>query len=136
MNDDALKKTVAELLKDDRGEAALPYQQVKHKLLTLAEAIRASIEPREDAVEVRLEAGHRVNLGQQFSFVVYVPLAKLRDVLFRAYVPVDGFPVTLDLFDDQHPHCDDLDALEKAILGFLAHPDVKLRLLEVRDLAA
>lgn len=136
MTDEKLKELrtkVASVLKDER-EVSRAYHDVLHELQAMAEAIEASLQP--DAIEVRIEPGHRVNLGQQFLLVVRVPKADLRDVLLRAYVPADGFPVSLDLFDGQQPRCENLDDLETEILGFLRHPDVKHRLLALKDIAA
>jgi len=133
MNDEELKNTIAGMLKDDRGGSS-PFREAVQKLRALAAAIEASLVP--NAIEVRIETGHRVNLGQQYSFVVRVPKAGIQDVLLRAYVPTDGFPVTFDLFDDEHPKCSNLEQIEVTILRFLAHADVKQRLLEVKDLAA
>ena len=133
MNDEELRTAIAGMLKDDRVGSS-PFNEAVQKLRSLAAALEASLVP--SAIEVRVEAGHRVNLGQQYSFVVRVPKAGIRDVLLRAYVPTDGFPVTLDLFDDDHPKCMDIDQLEATILRFLGHADVKQRLLEVKDIAA
>jgi hypothetical protein len=134
MPDPELNKKIADVLKDVRGEAASAYDQVLRKLRDLAAAVEASLAP--GSVQVRIEPGHRVNLGQQYRFVFLVPSVQYRDVLFRAYVPTEGFPVTLDLFDDKHPKCDTLDALETEIINFLGHPDVKQRLLSLKDVAA
>jgi len=38
---------------------------------------------------------------------------KIADVLKD--VPIDGLPVTLDLFGDKHPKCDTLEALETEV---------------------
>lgn len=132
MTTDELKQKIADLLKDDRGGAEVPAHQARQKLQELAEAVGASLGPN---VEVRLEAGQRMRRGQQYSFVVRVPKMDLRDVLFQAYVPTSGLPVTLDLSDDDQPKCASLDELEAAILRFFAQSDVKQRLLEIRDLA-
>jgi hypothetical protein len=134
MTDEDLQKKVATALKDERAGASSAYNDVLRKLRTLAAAIEASLKP--DAIEVSIEPGYRANLGQQYTFVVRVPKAGLRDVLLRAYIPVDGFPVTLDLFDGQQPQCANLDALEMEIIGFLGHSDVKQRLLALKDIAA
>ena len=81
MNDEELKTAIADVLKDDR-DGASPYQEVVQKLRALAGAIEASLGPGD--IEVRVEAGHRVHLGQQYSFVVRVPKAGLREVDARA----------------------------------------------------
>jgi hypothetical protein len=134
MADLELNKKIADVLKDERGEAPSAYDQVVRKLRDLAAAVEASLVP--GSIHVRIEPGHRVNLGQQYRFVFLVPSVELRDVLFRAYVPAEGFPVTLDLFDDKHPKCDTLEVLEAEIIDFLGHRDVKQRLLSLKDVAA
>ncbi|KYG03629.1 hypothetical protein BE21_50715 [Sorangium cellulosum] len=134
MTDEELKTKVASVLSDERPASSKAYSEVLHKLRALAAAIEESLKP--DAIEVRIEPGYRVNLGQQYTFVVRVPKAGLRDVLLRAYVPVDGFPVGLDLFDGQQRRCTNLDEIETEIIGFLAQPDVKHRLLALKDIAA
>lgn len=134
MPDLELNKRIADVLKDERAEEPSAYDQVLHKLRDLAAAVEASLVP--GSIQVRIEPGHRVSLGQQYRFVFLVPSIHFRDVLFRAYVPMDGFPVTLDLFDDKHPKCDKLEALETEIIDFLRHRDVKQRLLSLKDMAA
>jgi hypothetical protein len=132
MADTELNKKIAAALEDEAAPSA--YDQIVSKLLDLAAAIEASMVP--GTIEVRIEPGYRVNLGQQYSFVFRVPRASFRDVLLRAYVPVDGFPVTLDLFDDNHPACKTLEELEREIIGFLGHRDVKQRLRALKAVAA
>lgn len=134
MDKDELKKKVAELLKEEAGDGLDRFRLAVGKLRELAEAVEASFPA--DTVRVHVEAGHRVNYGQQYNFVVDVAKMKLRDVLFRAYVPPDGFPVTLDLFDTERPECANEGELEAKVLEFLAHRDVRTRLLEIREIAA
>lgn len=136
MADPKLNEKIAEVLKDVREEEASAYDQALRKLRDLAAAVEASLSPGPGSIEVRIEPGHRVNLGQQYRFVFLVPRVQFRDVLFRAYIPGEGFPVTLDLFDDKHPKCDTLEALETEIIDFLKHRDVKQRLLSLKDMAA
>ncbi|KYF93429.1 hypothetical protein BE17_22240 [Sorangium cellulosum] len=128
-----MRTKVASVLKDERVVSP-EYHDVLRELRAMAAAIEAELLP--DTIEVRVEPGHRVNLGQQFLLVVRVPKADLRNVLLRAYVPAEGFPVSLDLFDGQQPRCANLDELEREIIGFLHHPDVKDRLLALKDIAA
>lgn len=136
MADQELNKKIAAVLKDERGAAPTAHDQVVSKLRDLAAGIEASLTPGTGTIEVRIEPGYRVNLGQQYSFVFRIPKAGFRDVLLRAYVPPGGFPVSLDLFEDNRPQCATLEALEDAIIGFLGHPDVKQRLLSLKDVAA
>jgi hypothetical protein len=133
MTDDELKRKITDMLRDDR-QTSTRFREAVGKLRALAQALEASLVP--NVVEVRLEPGHRVNYKQMYSFVVRIPKVGIRDVLFRAYVPADGFPVALELSDDEHPRCSTLEDLEATILRFLALPEVRMHLLEVRDLAA
>jgi hypothetical protein len=132
MADAELNKKVAAVLEDEAAPS--DYDAVVGKLQDLAAAIEASLVP--GTIEVRIEPGYRTHLGQQYSFVFRLPKASFRDVLLRAHVPVDGFPVTLDLFDDNHPACKTLEALETEIIDFLGHRDVKQRLRALRAVAA
>jgi hypothetical protein len=134
MVDEELNKKVAAVLKDERGASPTAYDDVLRKLRSLAAAITASLAP--SAIEARVEQGYDVNLGQQYNVVIRVPKTGFRHVLFRAYLPVAGFPVSLDLFEDKHPRCERLEDLEAEILEFLGHPDVKQRLLALKDEAA
>jgi hypothetical protein len=136
MPDAELNKKIAAVLRDEQGAVPDDYDRVVNKLQDLAAGIEASLTSGSATIEVRIEPGYRVNLGQQYSLVLRVPKTGFRDVLLRAYVPVDGFPVSLDLFDDNHPRCDTLEALENEILGFLGHKDVKLRLRSLKRMAA
>ena len=133
MVDEELNKKVAAVLKDERAASPTAYDQVLRKLRSLAAAIAASLSP--STLEARVEQGYEVNLGQQYNVTIRVPTG-FQHVLFRAYVPVAGFPVSLDLFDDKHPRCSNLEELETEVLGFLGHPDVKQRLLALKDEAA
>ncbi len=133
MADEELNKKVAAVLKDERATVPTDYDRVLRKLRDLAVAIEASLKP--GTIEVRVEPGYRVNLGQQYRFVFRIPKVDYRDVLLRAYVPTGGLPVSLDLFDDKHPECRTVEELEAALIAFLRHPDVKQRLLELKDIA-
>jgi hypothetical protein len=110
------------------------YNEVVKKLREIADSMTKALSP---AISVQAEPGHRVNLGDQYNFALLVrDPYPYRDVLFRAYVPADGFPVTLDLFEDQKPECRSLDELVDNVTKFLGHADVKRRLTALRDLAA
>jgi len=77
-----------------------------------------------------------VSQGQQFKITVRVPKDHYQDVLFRAYVPFDGYPVTLDLSDDEDHECHDLASLEAEIISFLQRAGIKQRLRGIKRLAA
>lgn len=109
------------------------YNEVVQKLREIASSMTTALSP---AISVQAEPGHRVNLGDQYNFALLVKVPyPYRDVLFRAYVPAAGFPVTLDLFEDDKPECHSLDEIVQSVSKFLGHPDVKRRLRALQDLA-
>ncbi len=125
------KDKVKEILK--RPVAPPGHEQALQKLREIAAGIQESLgEP----FVVRLEPGYRVNLGQQFKLAIRLKDPEFSDFLFRAYVPPDGFPVTLDLFGDEHPACADVAGLEAKLLEFLGKDEVVQRIDALRDLVA
>jgi hypothetical protein len=131
----SLEERISDTLKEEPG-APTPYDEAVTTLEKAAGGIQRSLSPEAEAVQVRLEPSYRVNLGDQYRMVIRIPAQGFNDVLFRAYVPEQGFPVTLDLFDDDAPSCPDVAALEQEIVKFLEHKDVKRRLLALKKLAA
>lgn len=130
MNNLSFGDKVAKLLEDDgSANIAQDFEEVLKKLREFAGAIEKSLG---QGAEVLLESGHRVNMGQQYNVVIRIPRLGLRDVLFRAYVPFDGLPVRLDLFEDERPTCPSIADLEETLIQFLREPDVKQRLLEMK----
>jgi len=131
----SLEERISETLKEKPGSPT-PYDEAVTTLEKAAGGIQRFLSPDSEAVQVRLEPSYRVNLGDQYRMVIRIPGQGFNDVLFRAYVPEDGFPVTLDLFDDEAPSCPDVAALEREIVEFLDHKDVKRRLSALKKLAA
>ena len=75
-----------------------------------------------------LEQGFSTNYGLQSKVVVRIENPPYQDVFFRFYVPLAGFPVVLDLWDEELTACDDLDQLEDKLSNFLDNPEVLARL--------
>ncbi len=136
MTNKTIQQEVQDLLASELTESG-PYEQAMSVLREVAKGIEVSLSGGQPGVvQVVLEPGFRVNMGQQYRVRILVPKHNLSDTLFRAYVPMDGFPVTLDLFDEQSPSCPDADSLKRTLLDFLRHRDVRLRFLEIQKLAA
>lgn len=129
MTAEELTKQIGALLNDDSSSS---YRDAVEKLREISEALGASL----PNVIVVLEPGHVSRRGQHFSLVLASGKLGLRDVLFRATVPDSGFPVSLDLFEEDSPECADAESLEKAVLGFLKNPMVAQRLRMVKAAAA
>jgi len=102
------------------------YLKALGALESMALAVQRQLGP--GAPTVTVEPGYQVAMGQQLNVVVAVPQRNFRDVLFRAYVPATGFPVSLDLYGEEPVRCADEAELEDQVLGFLARPQVRARL--------
>jgi hypothetical protein len=125
-DDEQFRNAIRDRLKQPRTEGD-DFNRVLKVLKDTAEAIRET-RFQQSHVVVRVEPGFSVNLGQQFKIVVSVPRQGFSDILFKAYIPTDGFPVTLDLFGQRDEQYNDLTSLRKAILRFMERPEVRLRL--------
>ena len=100
----------------------------------LKEAIEATVEAYKDqGLRLVIEPGFETELGRQLNVVVRIDSIQFRDVLFRAYVPSSGFPVSLDLFGENVRTCQDEKELRAAILEFIGRKDVSLRIRELAE---
>jgi hypothetical protein len=108
------------------GAVGTSFDSVITVLQQVAAGIHRAIFKDTEAVYIRLEPGFVVNMGQQISVVVSAD--GFKDTLFRAYVPQDGFPVTLDFFGDTGLVCDDEQTLRTRLVQFLKDKDVQMRL--------
>ena len=62
-----------------------------------------------------------------------IPAKGARDTLFRACVPDNGAPVSLDLFGEEPELCDSEQQLEVRVLDFLAY--IRDRMAAYREYA-
>ncbi|HSN99314.1 MAG TPA: hypothetical protein VLS89_13555 [Candidatus Nanopelagicales bacterium] len=108
------------------------FDSVIAVLHEVADGIHTAIFRKDGRVEMRVEPGFLVNMGQQLNLVVAID--GFRDTLFRAYVPVDGFPVTLDLFGEEGFVCKDEAELKATLIDFLKKKEVLLRLRGLHSL--
>lgn len=104
---------------------------VMERLSAVAGALGGSFAP----ADVHLESGWTTNYGKQYKVVVSLPAMHLEETLLKVYVPVTGFPVMLDLYDEQPSEAADLEALDRAILSFLSRSDTRTRLGALQELA-
>ena len=113
------------------------YTEMYQRVEQAAGWLENQLKGRGHSVKVVIEPGHLLNVGQQFNVVVLIPtLNNFRDVLFRAYIPAAGKPVTLDLTGDAPVTCASPQVLERRILDFFALDAIRGRLRALRDLAA
>jgi hypothetical protein len=82
---------------------------------------------------VNVERGHVVNMGVEHRVVINAPEAGISDVLLRAYLPVDGLPVTLDTLGDEDQECKSHEELVQALVAIPRHPAIAARLRIIRQ---
>jgi len=63
--------------------------------------------------------GFSVNMGQEWKIMLKPRARSYEQILLRAYVPIEGFPASLDLYDDSIVTCNDEAALRRHLANFL-----------------
>ena len=129
MDIDAFKNEIKKSLKDVKKNP--DFQKAGEIIEEAAKAIEELY--KDSKMNVDVELGFKTNLGQQMNVVVYIDPIKFRDVLFRAYIPIDGFPVSLDLFGEELQTCKDDEELQGEIIKFIKREDVSSRLLNLSE---
>ncbi len=119
----------------------VPQNEPLMLLGQLAEALKAGTFAGVESIRVVIVPGHTVNMGQQYKFCVQVLedtsrlIVAYTDVLFRFYVPVDGYPVVVEFMSEGHRNCDDKAALTSTLSELMANANMRLRLSSIRTLA-
>lgn len=65
------------------------------------------------------ERGFATSFGQEWRVTVKPSADGYQQVLFRAYIPLDGYPVQLDLYAEEMKTCSNKSALQKELNVFL-----------------
>lgn len=113
------------------------YSAMVAKLEEIVQVLQRQVDGGSGRATVTIEPGHLVNAGLQSNVVVQIPQRnRYRDTLFRAYVPASGSPVTLDLIGDEPITVRTPEELEDAVVRFLARPEIRTMLRQLRELAA
>lgn len=120
----ALQQWVSGKLADQSQSS---YEDAIQTLRQIALEIEKTLLPGK--IEICLAQSYHTDIGRQHKVVLRIPEQQYSDILLRAYVPVEGYPVTLDLFDDLCPSCADATAIKSTVKDFLQHKDVQ-RLLK------
>jgi hypothetical protein len=123
---DALKNAIKSDLKS--VSPSPQFKEVVDALKAVASGIAASLPVKGGAVDV--EPGYAVAFGQQYNVVLKIGPRQFRDVLFRAYVPPEGYPVRLDFFGEELTVCQGPDELEQSVRAFVReHVSTRLAML-------
>lgn len=131
-----MSKSFADRLSDELENAQQPeYDRAYRALRDIAEGIREFVDKSKTGqLDVDLEPGYVTNLGQQFRLCLGIPTRKWGETLLRAYIPSDGFPVKLDLGDEESVSCGNKQELDDAVLRFMKKPEITNRMSTVREL--
>jgi len=130
-----MSKSFADQLSENLGKTQTPgFRQAYEALRKIAVGIRDALSKGQAGkLEVDLKPGYVTNMGQQFQLRLSIQARKWEETLLRAYIPVDGFPVKLDLGEEKPVPCADIAELEQAALDFLKKPEIDSRLTIVRE---
>lgn len=120
---------------DFSTSASDPYGQSYEALKQISGSIERKLNDGLQGAPIRLEVepGFQASMGQQLRVNVRIPSKQFRDTLFRAYIPVDGVPIYLDLYGEEPERCGNLQDLQENILDFLRR--IKERMASYRDYA-
>ena len=64
-------------------------------------------------------SGFSVNLGQEWRIMLKPRSRDYEQILLRSYVPMDGFPTSLDLYGEAMITCNNETTLRKNLANFL-----------------
>jgi hypothetical protein len=129
-----LRAELREALEDTEVRADAEYHEVLRLLGGFAEQVSEFLNaPDRTKANVSLEVGHVVELGQEYRVVVAGPEIGLKDYLLRAYVPADGYPVTLEYLAEEEKRCDNEEQLVAALVAAIRHEHMRSRLLALRQ---
>lgn len=70
-------------------------------------------------LECWLTPGFLVNSGQEWRVLLKPQSRDYEQILLRAYVPLDGFPTSLDLYGEALTTCSNEAALRRHLANFL-----------------
>lgn len=103
-----------------------PLKQSSEASLQVIDQFCQSIrEYTNQKVECRRESGFVTNLGQEWRIVINPAVGGYPQVLFRAYVPLGGYPVQIDLYAGELTPCSNETALRKVLNRFLQQQTVQ-----------
>lgn len=102
-----------------------PAEGFQPALQILDEFCAAVEQYSQGKVACRRERGFVTNLGQEWRVVLQSRSGGPEHILFRAHVPVQGRPVTLDLYEEALVKCEDETALRAELRRFLQEPNVR-----------
>lgn len=131
----ALAEQMKAIVASAQGGAS-QYEEAVNTVRKVADELESELEEAigSRVLNVKLTTGHKVSLGQQYRFEVAID-GVINDTFLRFYVPADGYPTTLSLFEDETVACADAAQLEEALVKFLGRAPVNKRLGALMSIA-
>ena len=128
------QEAVKQALSASPTEAEAKYEEKYEALKLLAFSIQQWFsKKRKSPVEVFVEPGYQIDVGQQFNMVLQIAGKGIRDTLFRAYLSPDG-KVSFDFYGEELIACDTVEDMQTAVETFLSKPEVRSRMRVYKDL--
>lgn len=113
--------------KIDLNQTDSAYNEWLQALNELAHGIESDLQNAKTSnipFSIDVEPGYAVNLGQQFNVKLSVN-AKQPQTLFRAYIPVESGPISLDFYDEEPVKCNNTDEMFSQVYEFFKDPVTK-----------
>jgi hypothetical protein len=94
--------------------------------LDILEKFRQAIEQHWNGqIDCKIALGYPTNFGQEYRIVIVSRGTRYEHTLLRAYIPLLGRPIKLDLYNFQMVDCPDLPTLQDALENFLAKDETR-----------
>ncbi len=84
-------------------------------------------------VTVTVDVGYFVSKGQEHRLAIRAPSLGFSDYILRAFIPLKGYPVELDVFEETDTICRNADDLVSALIGFTKKKHVQTQLTALRN---
>jgi hypothetical protein len=127
---DGLKKSFAPV----KERTTDRYREAVDLLRAFAEQVAELInQPNGIKAEVKVDLGHLVNQGQEHRVAIRATEIGLSDYVLRAFIPFDGYPVVLDVFEESDRVCASAESLVAALVELSGQPAMQQRLAAIRS---
>ena len=117
-----------------KNQAFAKYFEVENLLQEFASKLATELVAHKN-VEPFYELGFKVNAGQQFKIGLRLTNYPFHDVLVRAYVPDDGYPVTLNYVGKELAVSSETELIEHLYDTIPTNEDVLSRLRGILAIA-
>jgi hypothetical protein len=103
--------------------AAPPLPDLRAPAIALLREMADAITQFQQGVKCDVVPGFKTNMGQEYRVVISSSATGYEHTLLRAYLPLNGFPAKLDLYDFSMIDVADAPQLEAVLKDFLQKPE-------------